>query len=146
MRFDRVAYDATIHCLTGCAIGEVGGMVLSSVWGIGNAQSIGLATVLAFFFGYAFTFVPLIAGGMGVAAALRIAIGGDTVSIAVMELTDNAVVLAIPGAMNAGLGDALFWGSLALSLVLAFVAAYPVNVWLVATGRRSHGAHAHHQP
>ena len=144
VRRDRVAFDATIHCLTGCAIGEVGGLVVSTVAGIGNAQSIGIATVLAFFFGYAFTFVPLMRGGMALVPALRIAIGGDTVSIAVMELTDNAVVLAIPGAMNAGLGDALFWGSLALSLVLAFVAAYPVNVWLVASGRRAHGAHAHH--
>ena len=143
MRFDRVAFDATIHCLTGCAIGEVGGLVISNVAGLGNTSSIGLATVLAFVFGYAFTFVPLLRGGMGLVASLRIAIGGDTVSITVMELVDNAVVLAIPGAMNAGLADALFWGSLALSLVLAFVAAYPVNVWLVSTGRRAHGTHHH---
>lgn len=144
MRFDRVAFDATIHCLTGCAIGEVGGLVLSTLAGIGNAQSIGLATVLAFFFGYAFTFVPLLRGGMSLWPAVRVAVGGDTVSITVMELVDNAVVLAIPGAMNAGLTDGLFWGSLALSLALAFVAAYPVNVWLVSTGRRSHGEHGHH--
>ncbi len=143
MRFDRIAFDATIHCLTGCAIGEVAGLVISTLYGLGNATSVGFATVLAFFFGYAFTFVPLIAGGMPLVAALRIAVGGDTVSITVMELTDNAVVLAIPGAMNAGIGDQLFWGSLILSLVLAFVAAYPVNLWLVSTGRRS--GHSHHR-
>lgn len=150
MRVNRLAFDATVHCLTGCAIGEVGGLVLSTALGMGNAQSIGLATVLAFVFGYAFSFVPLLRAGMAAGDALRVAIGGDTVSIAVMELTDNAVVLAIPGAMEAGLGDVLFWGSLVLSLALAFAAAYPVNVWLVSTGRRSHGAHgpsrehAHH--
>ena len=142
MRVNTLAFDATVHCLTGCAIGEIGGLVLSTVLGIGNAQSIGLATVLAFIFGYAFTFVPLLRAGLAAGEALRIAIGGDTVSIAVMELTDNAVVLAIPGAMEAGLADLLFWGSLVLSLVLAFAAAYPVNVWLVSTGRRTHG-HAH---
>ena len=119
-------------------------MVLATIFNWDNASSIGLATVLAFIFGYSFTFVPLIGGGMRVLEALRIAVGGDTVSIAVMELVDNGVALAVPGAMDAGLADVLFWGSLALGLVLAFVAAYPVNVWLVNTGRRSHGTHGAH--
>ena len=144
MRANPVALSATLHCLAGCAIGEVAGMVLATIGGWNNASSIGLATVLAFIFGYSFTFVPLLASGQRVLDALRIAVGGDTVSISVMELVDNGVVLAVPGAMDAGLGDALFWGSLALGLVLAFFAAYPVNVWLVSTGRRAHGAHGHH--
>jgi uncharacterized protein DUF4396 len=100
--------------------------------------------VLAFIFGYAFTFVPLMTSGMRFLDAARIAIGGDTVSIAVMEIVDNAVVLAVPGAMDAGLTDIVFWGSLAVGLVLAFVAAYPVNVWLVSSGRRAHGGHGDH--
>jgi len=144
VRSNPVALSATLHCLAGCAIGEVAGMVLATIGGWDNASSIGLATVLAFIFGYSFTFVPLLASGQRALDALRIAVGGDTVSISVMELVDNGVVLAVPGAMDAGLGDALFWGSLALGLVLPFFAAYPVNVWLVSTGRRAHGAHGHH--
>ena len=144
MRANPVALSATLHCLAGCAIGEVAGMVLATIGGWDNASSIGLATVLAFIFGYSFTFVPLLASGQRVLDALRIAVGGDTVSISVMELVDNGVALAVPGAMDAGLGDAVFWGSLALGLVLAFFAAYPVNIWLVSTGRRAHGAHGHH--
>jgi len=141
---NRVAFDATLHCLTGCAIGEVGGMVLATAFGFENGPSIGVATVLAFVFGYAFTFVPLTRSGMPFASAARIAIGGDTVSITVMEIVDNAVVLVVPGALDAGLGDGIFWASLVGGLVLAFVAAYPVNVWLVTSGRRGHGAHGHH--
>ena len=144
MKANPVALSATLHCLAGCAIGEVAGMVLATIGGWDNASSIGLATVLAFIFGYSFTFVPLLASGQRVLDALRIAVGGDTVSISVMELVDNGVALAVPGAMDAGLADALFWGSLALGLVLAFFAAYPVNIWLVSTGRRAHGAHGHH--
>jgi len=144
VKANPVALSATLHCLAGCAIGEVAGMVLATIGGWDNASSIGLATVLAFIFGYSFTFVPLLASGQRVLDALRIAVGGDTVSISVMELVDNGVALAVPGAMDAGLADALFWGSLALGLVLAFFAAYPVNIWLVSTGRRAHGAHGHH--
>ena len=143
MKFNPIALSATLHCLTGCAIGEVAGMVLATIGGWDNASSIGLATVLAFIFGYSFTCVPLVVSGQPAVDALRIAVGGDTVSITVMELVDNGVALAVPGAMDAGLRDLLFWGSLALGLALAFVAAYPVNVWLVSTGRRAHGAHGH---
>ncbi|HUQ42076.1 MAG TPA: DUF4396 domain-containing protein [Candidatus Limnocylindrales bacterium] len=142
---DAVALRATLHCLTGCAIGEVLGLVVSTALGWHDLPSIALATALAFFFGYAFTFVPLMRSGLAFAAAARIAFAGDTVSIAVMEVVDNAVVVAVPGAMAAGLGDALFWGSLALGLVLAFLAAYPVNVWMVRRGaRHGAGAHSHH--
>ena len=118
--------------------------MLATIFGWTNTPSTGLATVLAFAFGYAFTFVPLMRTGMAFTEAARIAIGGDTVSIAVMELVDNAVVVAVPGAMDAGLTDALFWGSLAVGLILAFIAAFPVNVWLVTTGRRAHAGHGHH--
>ena len=128
---NRVAAAATTHCLTGCAIGEVLGLAIATALGWGNAASIALAIVLAYCFGYALT--------------LRsVAFAADTVSITVMEIVDNAVVLVIPGAMAAGLGDALFWGSLALGLALAWVVAFPVNRWLIARGRGHAVAHAHH--
>jgi hypothetical protein len=123
---NRQAFSATWHCLTGCAIGEV------------------LGLVLAFWFGYAFTFVPLLRGGMALRDAVGIALAADTVSITVMEIVDNAVVLLVPGAMEAGLDTFLFWGSLALALAIAFVAAFPVNRWLIARGRGHAVAHVHH--
>jgi hypothetical protein len=141
---NRLALSATWHCLTGCAIGEVLGLVLATWWGWGNAASIALAVVLAFCFGYSFTFVPLVRGGMALRDAVGIAFAADTVSITVMEIVDNAVVLLVPGAMEAGLDSALFWGSLAVSLAIAFVAAFPVNRWLIARGRGHAVAHAHH--
>jgi Domain of unknown function (DUF4396) len=141
---NRQAFSATWHCLTGCAIGEVLGLVLATWWGWGNAASIALAIVLAFFFGYAFTFVPLLRGGMALRDAVGIALAADTVSITVMEIVDNAVVLLVPGAMEAGLDTFLFWGSLALALAIAFVAAFPVNRWLIARGRGHAVAHVHH--
>jgi hypothetical protein len=141
---DRLAFSATWHCLTGCAIGEILGLVLATWWGWGNAASIALAIVLAFFFGYSLTFVPLVRGGVALGAAIGVALAADTVSIAVMEIVDNGVILVVPGAMEAGLDSALFWGSLALSLVIAFVAAFPVNRWLIARGRGHAVAHAHH--
>jgi Domain of unknown function (DUF4396) len=141
---NRVAFAATWHCLTGCAIGEILGLVLATWWGWGNAAAIALAIVLAFFFGYAFTFVPLLRGGMALRDAVGIALAADTVSITVMEIVDNAVVLLVPGAMEAGLDAFLFWGSLALALAIAFVAAFPVNRWLIARGRGHAVAHAHH--
>jgi hypothetical protein len=141
---NRVAFAATWHCLTGCAIGEILGLVLATWWGWGNAAAIALAIVLAFFFGYAFTFVPLLRGGMALRDAIGIALAADTVSITVMEIVDNAVVLLVPGAMEAGLDAILFWGSLALALAIAFVAAFPVNRWLIARGRGHAVVHAHH--
>jgi uncharacterized protein DUF4396 len=141
---NRQAFSATWHCLTGCAIGEILGLVLATWWGWGNAASIALAIVLAFFFGYAFTFVPLLRGGMALRDAVGIALAADTISITVMEIVDNAVILVVPGAMEAGLDSALFWVSLAVALAIAFVAAFPVNRWLIARGRGHAVAHAHH--
>jgi hypothetical protein len=137
-----VALRATLHCLTGCAIGEVLGLVIATALGWHDLPSIALAVVLAFVFGYSFTLVPLARSGLSFAAAGRIALAGDTASIVVMETVDNAVMLAVPGAMAAGLADTLFWGSLAVGLALAFVVAYPVIVWLIARGHR--GSHSHH--
>ena len=141
---NRVAFSATWHCLTGCAVGEVLGVAIGTALGWGNAPTIALAIVLAFFFGYTFTAVPLLRSGLALGAAAGIALAADTISIAVMELVDNAVILVVPGAMEAGLDDALFWGSLAFALAVAFVAAYPVNRWLIARGRGHAVAHSHH--
>ena len=146
------AIRATAHCLTGCAIGEILGMVLATWWGWGNAASIVLAIVLAFFFGYALTIRPLLKANRGLRRAAALAFGADTASITVMEIVDNAIMLLIPGAMSAGLGDVTFWASLALSLVVAGAAAFPVNRWLIARGRghavvhafHGHGQHDHH--
>jgi hypothetical protein len=143
----RLAWQATVHCLTGCGIGEVLGLVISNALGWGTTASIALAVVLAFAFGYALTVSPLLRGGMAPRVAMQVAFAADTVSIVIMEIVDNLVVLIIPGAMAAGLSDPLFWGSLALSLVAAFAAAYPVNRWLIARGRGHavvHGHHGHH--
>jgi hypothetical protein len=141
---NRLAFSATWHCLTGCAIGEVLGVAIGTALGWSNAPTIVLAIVLAFFFGYAFTVVPLLRSGLALGAAAGIAFAADTISIAVMELVDNAVLLVVPGAMQAGLDDPLFWGSLAFALAVAFVAAYPVNRWLIARGRGHAVAHKHH--
>jgi hypothetical protein len=141
---DRLALRATLHCLTGCGIGEVLGLVIATALGWGNVASIALAIALAFFFGYAFTVVPLIRGGLAVGAAVGIALAADTISITVMEIVDNAIILAVPGAMEAGLDSLLFWGSLALALAVAFCAAYPVNRWLIARGRGHAIVHGHH--
>ncbi|WP_447601352.1 DUF4396 domain-containing protein [Nitrospira sp. Nam80] len=141
---NRLAVAATLHCLTGCAIGEVLGLVIAMSLGWGNAGSITLAVLLAFVFGYAFTLIPLISGGMTFAGAASIAVAADTVSIIVMEIMDNAMMLAIPGAMDAGVTDGLFWSSLALSFIAAFVVTVPVNRWLIARGRGHAVVHAHH--
>ncbi|MGH7250750.1 MAG: DUF4396 domain-containing protein [Nitrospiraceae bacterium] len=140
----RLAVSATAHCLTGCAIGEVLGMVIGLALGWNNATTVALSVALAFLFGYAFTFWPLLAGGMAFRAAVGLALASDTLSITVMEIVDNVVVLVIPGAMDAGLSSLLFWGSLALSLAVAFVAALPVNRWLLSKGRGHALVHAHH--
>jgi Domain of unknown function (DUF4396) len=142
----RNAVQATLHCLTGCAIGEVLGMVLATAFGFGNAASIAISIVLAFLFGYALTIRPVLRAGLGFRRAAGVAFASDTVSITTMEIIDNAFILIVPGAMAAGLGDALFWWSLALSLVIAFALTVPVNRWLIARGRGHavmHELHAH---
>jgi Domain of unknown function (DUF4396) len=132
---DAVALSATLHCLTGCALGEIVGMIIGTALGWSNWATIVLAIVLAFLFGYAFTSYPLLRAGLAFAAVVPIALASDTLSIAIMELVDNAILLLIPGAMDAGLGDILFWGSLAVALVIAGAAAYPANRWLIARGK-----------
>ena len=141
---NRTAFSATLHCLTGCSIGEVLGMVIGSTLGWGNLATILLAVVLAFFFGYSLTMFPLLRSGMALGSVLPLAFASDTLSITVMEIVDNLVVLVIPGAMAAGLGSPLFWGSLALALAIAFVAAFPVNRCLIARGRGHAVVHQHH--
>lgn len=131
----RSAIQATLHCLTGCAIGEILGMVLSAALGLGNALSIVVSVLLAFVFGYALTLQPVIRAGVAPRRAARLAIASDTVSIATMELVDNAFILLVPGAIAAGLSDALFWWSLLVSLAIAFVLTVPVNRWLIVRGR-----------
>src|SRR3954469_21886725 len=131
----RVALDATLHCLTGCAIGEIAGMAIGTALGLGNFPTVVLSIALAFVFGYGLTSLPLLRAGMAVAAVIPIALASDTLSIATMELVDNAVILAVPGAMEAGLDQLLFWGSLAFALVVAGAVAVPVNRWLIARGR-----------
>jgi hypothetical protein len=141
---NRLAASATTHCLTGCAIGEVLGLVIATAFDWGNFASIAVAIPLAFFFGYSFTAVPLLRSGLALAAVLPIALAADTFSITVMEIVDNAIVLVVPGAMQAGLGDPLFWGSLAFALVVAWIAAFPVNRWLISRGRGHAVVHAYH--
>jgi hypothetical protein len=141
---NRIALSATIHCLTGCAIGEVLGMVIGTALGWGNAATIVLAVVLAFFFGYALTMLPLIRAGLTLRRVLGLALAADTASITIMEIVDNAIMLIIPGAMEAGLHTVLFWGSLAVSLAIAGAAAFPVNRALIRRGRGHAVVHAHH--
>jgi Domain of unknown function (DUF4396) len=141
---NALALSATLHCLSGCATGEVLGLILATAFGWGNAASIVLAVALAFLFGYAFTSLPLLRAGMPLAAVVPLALASDTISIAVMEVVDNAIVLAVPGAMDAGLGELLFWGSLAGALVVAGIVAFPVNRWLLARGKGHAVVHAHH--
>lgn len=141
---NKVAFSATLHCLTGCAVGEVLGLVIGTALGWGAGQTIVLAVLLAFFFGYLFTMIPLLRHGMALGAALGLAFASDTASIAIMEIVDNTVMLIIPGAMDAGLMSPLFWGSMALALVVAGMFAFPVNRWLIARGKGHAVVHAHH--
>lgn len=141
---NRLAVSATLHCLTGCAIGEVLGMVIGTALGWSNVATIALAVGLAFLFGYALTMRPLLRSGMALGAALRLALAADTVSITIMEIVDNAVMLVIPGAMHAPLSSFLFWGSLAFALAVAGLAAFPVNRWLIARGHGHAVVHGHH--
>jgi Domain of unknown function (DUF4396) len=142
----RTAVSATLHCLTGCAIGEVLGMVLATWWGWGNAASILLAVLLAFFFGYLLTFTGVRRAGLDAGTAVRTALAADSLSILVMELVDNAFLLVVPGAMAAGLADPFFWGALIASLAVAFVLTVPVNKWMIGRGKGHavvHELHGH---
>jgi hypothetical protein len=132
---NRLALSATVHCLTGCAIGEVLGLVIATTLGWHDLPSVILAIVLAFVFGYGLTIRPLVSSGIPLRQAGRLAFASDTLSIVTMEVVDTVIVLAIPGAMAAGLVDPLFWGSLAVALVVAGAVAYPVNRWLIARGK-----------
>ena len=140
----RTAISATLHCLTGCAIGEVLGLVLATWWGWSNAPSIALAVLLAFVFGYSLTMLPVLRAGLPFRQAVGVALAADTVSSLTMEVADNAIVLLVPGAMAAGLLDGLFWISLAVSLAIAFVVTVPVNRWLIARGRGHAVMHVYH--
>jgi hypothetical protein len=136
-----MAVSATLHCLTGCAIGEIAGMAIGTAAGFSNGGTMALAIALAFVFGYSLTSLPLLRAGFTIAAVIPIAFASDTFSIALMEVVDNAIVLTIPGAMDAGLGDLLFWGSLSFALAVAFVAAVPLNRWLISRGRGHAAVH-----
>ena len=138
---DQMAASATLHCLTGCAIGEVAGVAIGTALGWSDLATIALAIGLAFVFGYSLTSLPLLRAGLAFAAVVPIALASDTLSIATMEVVDNAIILVIPGAMEAGLGDLLFWGSLAVALVIAGFAAFPVNRWLLARGKGHAAVH-----
>jgi hypothetical protein len=138
------AAAATLHCLTGCAIGEVLGMVIGTAAGLHNGATVIISITLAFLFGYALTMRGVLRAGVGLRRALSIALAADTVSIAVMEILDNAVMVSVPGAMNAGPASALFWGSLAFSLLAAFVLTTPVNRWMISRGKGHAVAHVHH--
>jgi hypothetical protein len=140
----RLAVSATLHCLTGCAIGEVLGMVIGTALGWNDVQTIVLAVALAFVFGYAFTIGPVMRSGLSLRAAIPIALAADTHSITVMEIVDNAILLAVPGAMDAHLNSWLFWGALAFALAVAFVVTLPVNRWLISRGKGHAVVHAHH--
>lgn len=142
---NTLALTATLHCFTGCATGEVIGMAIGTAFSWSNTATMAAAIALAFVFGYAFTIRPLIASGVSVGRAARVAFASDTLSITTMEIVDTAIIVAYPGAMDAGLGDSLFWGTLALALVVAFWAAYPVNRWLLGRGRGHAAAHASHE-
>jgi uncharacterized protein DUF4396 len=143
---NRSAFQATTHCLTGCAIGEVLGMIIATALGWGNTASIAISVVLAFLFGYSLTLGPVLRAKVPLRRAAGLTLASDTLSITTMEIVDNAFILIVPGAIAAGLGDALFWWSLSISLVIAFLAAFPVNRWLIARGRGHavvHELHAH---
>ncbi|GAA0755952.1 DUF4396 domain-containing protein [Actinomadura yumaensis] len=142
---NRLAFAATLHCLSGCAVGEVIGMAVGTALGWSALQTIALAVGLAFIFGYAFTMVPLLRAGLAFGAVLKLALAADTVSIAIMEIVDNAIMLVIPGAMDAHLDSPLFWGSLGAALAIAGAAAFPVNRWLIARGKGHAVVHAHHR-
>jgi hypothetical protein len=145
-----MAISATLHCLTGCSIGEVGGMIIGTALSLSNSVTILLSIILAFIFGFGLSTLPLLKAGIGLGAALSLVAAADTLSVTTMEIVDNLVVLVIPGAMDAGLLDILFWASMAISLIVAFFAALPVNIHLLKRGRghaitmKALGKHGHH--
>ncbi|UJW29979.1 DUF4396 domain-containing protein [Saccharothrix sp. AJ9571] len=139
-----VAASATLHCLTGCAIGEILGMVIGTALGWHNLPTIVLAIALAFVFGYALSMRGVLRAGIGFKQALKVALAADTISITVMEIIDNGVMLVVPGAMDAGLGTWLFWGALAFAFLIAFLVTMPVNKWLIGRGKGHAVAHAYH--
>ena len=141
---NRIAFSATVHCLSGCAVGEVLGMIIGTAAGFSNLGTTLIAVALAFFFGYTFTSFPLLRSGMALGAVIPIALASDTISIAIMEVVDNAIIWLIPGAMDAGLGDALFWGALAVALLIAGAAAFPANRALIRRGKGHAVVHRHH--
>jgi hypothetical protein len=141
---NALAFSATVHCLTGCATGEVAGMVIGTAFDWSNAATIAISIVLAFAFGYTFTSVPLLRADMTLSAVVPLALASDTISIGIMEIVDNTVVALIPGALDASLADIAFWASLALALLLAGLAAYPANRWLLARGKGHAVVHQHH--
>jgi hypothetical protein len=141
---DRVALSATVHCLTGCAIGEVLGMMIGTALDFSDLATIALSIALAFFFGYLLTSLPLLRSGMALGAVVPIALASDTISITIMEIVDNAILLLIPGAMDAGLGDIGFYLALAAALLIAGVAAFPANRWLIRRGKGHAVVHQHH--
>jgi hypothetical protein len=140
----RVALSATLHCLTGCAIGEVLGMVIGTAAGLSNGTTVMISIALAFFFGYTLTSMPLLRSGMALAAVIPIALASDTVSIAIMEAVDNAIMLLVPGAMDQTLRDVGFYVALTAALIVAGLAAWPVNRWLISRGRGHAVVHQHH--
>jgi len=141
---NALAFSATVHCLTGCAIGEVLGMIIGTALDWPNLPTIALSVALAFFFGYTLTSLPLLRSGMALSAVIPIALASDTISISIMEIVDNAIILLIPGAIDATLDEIGFWAALALSLVVAGTAAYPANRWLLARGKGHAVVHRHH--
>ncbi|GAA1129056.1 DUF4396 domain-containing protein [Nocardioides aquiterrae] len=144
LTLDRMAVSATLHCLTGCAIGEIVGMLVGTAAGLANGATVAISVVLAFCFGYTLSTLPLLRGGMDAGAALRVVLAADTLSILTMEVVDNLVMLVIPGAIDAGLVNVVFWWSLMLALVVAFAAAYPVNHALLRRGKGHALTHEHH--
>ncbi len=138
------AISATLHCLTGCAIGEVLGMVIGTAAGLSNVTTITLSIGLAFFFGYLLTISPVMRAGVPFRSAIKVALAADTLSILTMEIIDNAAIVAVPGAMDAGLTSVLFWGTLAFALVVAFIITVPVNRWLIGRGKGHAVMHEYH--
>jgi hypothetical protein len=141
---NRVAFSATVHCLTGCATGEILGMLIGNALDLAAGVTVALSIVLAFLFGYAFTSLPLLRSGMALSAVIPLALASDTISITIMEIVDNTIMVAIPGAMDAGLDELKFYAFLALALLIAGTAAYPVNRWLIARGKGHAVVHAQH--
>lgn len=154
---NSIAKSATLHCLTGCSIGEIMGLIIGTIIGLTNPQTIILAVILAFIFGFSLSALPLMKAGLTFSAALTVVFAADTLSIATMELVDNAVMAGIPGAMDAGLVSPLYWVAMSLALLAAFIAAYPVNLFLLKRGKghaliheymethsmHGHGGHTH---